>query len=156
MTLRNAARLHFARRLTTLRIDPPGGGARMRLNHIAAARLAAACSTVQSLCIGFRPAPRPAPAPVVTPPAGKPRAPVAQEPPFFDMALVASAMPRRLQTLEVYSAALVTWPTARAWPAALLVHTLVLDVPVDWCVRRAPLRIAWPATSIRLCALTDY
>jgi hypothetical protein len=122
------------RRLSTLRLDPPGGDARMRLTHIAAGRLAEACATIGSLCIGFRPAASAA--------SRRALAPGAKELPFFDMSLL-SAMPRRLLRLDMHASAHVAWPRAsRAWPGAVQMHTLVLDVPCAWCVARASACVA--------------
>ena len=100
-------------KLTTLRLDPPGGDKPMRVSHIASARLVAAANRVQHLCIGFRP---------------KSRSTL----PFFEMAKL-EVMPRRLLSLQMHASQFVTWPpVARTWPAATNVHTLVLDVPCEW------------------------
>lgn len=103
-------------RLSTLRLDPPGGDRRMRLSHIASARLVAAASRVPHLCVGFRPLSR-------------------SVLPFFAITQL-EVMPRRLLSLQMHASQFVTWPTLRTWPAANLVHTLVLDLPCEWCVRR--------------------
>jgi hypothetical protein len=121
---------------------------RMRISHVAAGRLAAACANASSLCIGFRPASRPAAALA----ARRPSLADAPEAPFFDMSLL-NVMPRRLLSLEMHASAHVAWPLrARAWPAAVNMHTLVLDVPCEWCVGR----VAWDgmeagAVSMRVC-----
>ena len=110
-------------KLSTLRLDPPGGDRPMRVSHIASSRLVAAAKRVQHLCIGFRPK-------------------SASSLPFFEMAKL-EVMPRRLQSLQMHASQFVTWPhVARTWPAATTLHTLVLDVPCEWCDR--PARIPLP------------
>ena len=95
----------------------------MRVSHIASSRLVAAAKRVQHLCIGFRPK-------------------SASSLPFFEMAKL-EVMPRRLQSLQMHASQFVTWPhVARTWPAATTLHTLVLDVPCEWCDR--PARIPLP------------
>lgn len=104
-------------RLSTLRLDPPGGDRRMRVSHTAASRLVAAASRVQHLSVGFRPSARSAL-------------------PFFEMSKL-EVMPRRLLSLHMHASQFVTWPpAARTWPAATSLHTLVLDLPCDWVLSR--------------------
>ena len=89
----------------------------MRVSHTASSRLVLAANRVQHLSVGFRPSTR-------------------SVLPFFEMSKL-EVMPRRLLSLHMHASQFVTWhPTARTWPAAMNVHTLVLDLPCDWCASR--------------------
>jgi hypothetical protein len=106
----------------------------MRVSSAVAARLAAACVGLEALTLGLRPAP-PRAEPQASGLRGARAPPPPPEPPFFDIQVL-NGHPRRLLSLEIYSTGYVAWPRgARAWPAAVRVHTLVLDVPCDWCGR---------------------
>ena len=99
----------------------------MRVSHVSANRLAAACGSAESVCIGMRP---PATG------ARGPAAPFGTLLKWFDMDVLNNARPRRLRELHLHASAHVHWPPTRAWPAAARLHTLVLDVPCAWVLSR--------------------